>query len=73
MVFILGDVTQETRVSPQIHLVSLKDGRRGVLKVARNVAACREGKEEIMESTGSYSWLSASVEDGVFWCQEARK
>ena len=41
-VFISGDVSQKMKVSPQIHLVSPKDGRRGLLKVARKVAACRE-------------------------------
>ena len=30
-------------MSPQIHLISPKDGRQGVLKIARNVAVCREG------------------------------
>ena len=32
-------------MSPQIRLVSLKGGRPGVLKVARNVSVCREGRE----------------------------
>ena len=32
------------RVNPRIHLISQKDGRQGVLKVARNVAACTEGE-----------------------------
>lgn len=87
-------------MSPQIPLVSPKDGRQEVLNVARNVAAChiqegepvallvgafppaciwpceaacREGDGEIRESAGGYSWLSASIEDRGFWCQEAEE
>ena len=44
MVFISGDVSQEMRVSPHICLISLKDGRQRVLKVARNAAACSKGE-----------------------------
>ena len=43
-VFISGDVSREMRVSPEIRLICLKDGRQGVLNVARNVAACKEGE-----------------------------
>ena len=43
-VFISSDASWETRVSPEIHLISQKGGRQGVLKVARNTAACREGE-----------------------------
>ena len=84
-------------MSPKIHLISLKDGRQGVLKVVRNVAACREGEPmallvgafppvclwpyeatcregdgKIRESAGGCPWLSVSMVDGGFWCQNLR-
>ena len=31
-------------MSPQIYLISPKDGRQGVLKVVRNEAACMDGE-----------------------------
>lgn len=34
---------------------------------------CRKGDEDIRESAGGCPWLSASVVDGGFWCQEARQ
>ena len=36
-------------------------------------AACLKGDGEIRESAGGCPWLSASVVDGGFWCQEAEE
>ena len=36
-------------------------------------AACRKRNGEIRESSGEYTWLSASVVDGGFWSQEAKE
>ena len=36
-------------------------------------AAFRKGDGEIRESAGGYSWVSDSIVDGGFWCQEAKE
>ena len=36
-------------------------------------AACREEGGEIRESAGGCCWLSDSMVDGGFWCQEAEE
>ena len=77
--FYWGDVSQETRLSLRIHLLSQKDGRQGVLKVARNVAACTEG-EPVALLVGAFplacvwpceaacSWEDGEVRGSTFEC-----
>ena len=36
-------------------------------------AACSKENGKIRESGGGCPWLSASVVDGGFWCQEAKE
>ena len=36
-------------------------------------AACRKGDGKIRESAGGYPWLSGSMADVGFWCQEAEE
>ena len=36
-------------------------------------ALCRKEGSKIRESAGGCSWLSASMLDGGFWCQEAKE
>ena len=37
------------------------------------VAVCRGQDGEISETAGGRPWLSASVVDAGFWCQEAKE
>ena len=36
-------------------------------------AACKDGDREIREAADGCPWLSASVVDSGFWCQEAEE